>query len=103
MENIHLFLNRVKCDEARNSCFKIPRKSSEGDSKKLIAELQTLETLQNVDNQGEKPNQFINAQPDPNATSKVIWKKIVGGSVKFAKDGVTKQNIAGRDLKLAKW
>ena len=51
---------------------------------------------------GEKPNQFFSIQPVPHATSKVIWKKIVGGSVKFAKDEVTKQNIAGRDLKLAK-
>ena len=68
----HLFLNSIKCDEARKICFKILRKNSDGDSKKLIAELQTLKTLQNVDNQGEKPNQFFNAQPVPNATSKVI-------------------------------
>ena len=50
----HLFLNGVICDEARKICFKILRKNSEGDSKKLIAELQTLKTLQNVDNQGGK-------------------------------------------------
>ena len=49
---------------------------------------------------GEKPNQFFNAQPVPNATSKVIWRKIGGGSVKFAKAGGTKQSNAGRDLEL---
>ena len=35
----HFFLNDVKCDEARKICFKILRKNSDGDSKKLIAEL----------------------------------------------------------------
>ena len=48
----HLFLNSVKCDEAKKLCFKILRKKPDGDTKKLIAELQTLRNLQNVDNQG---------------------------------------------------
>ena len=46
----HLFLNNVKCDEARNICFKILRKNSDGDTKNRIAELQTLKNLQTVDN-----------------------------------------------------
>ena len=32
----HLFLNSVKCDEARKICFKILRKKSEGDPRKLL-------------------------------------------------------------------
>ena len=35
----HLFLNNVKCDEAKKLCFKILRKNLDGDTKKLIAEL----------------------------------------------------------------
>ena len=50
----HLFLNNVKCDEPKKLCFKILRKNPDGDTKKLIAELQTLKNLQNVDNQGGK-------------------------------------------------
>ena len=50
----HLFLNNVKWDEAKKLCFKILRKNPDGDTKKLIAELQTFKNLQNVDNQGEK-------------------------------------------------
>ena len=51
---------------------------------------------------GEKPNQFFNAQPVPNAISKVIWRKIVGDSVQFAKVGGTKPGIAGKGLTLTK-
>ena len=49
----HLFLNSVKCKDSKKICFKILRKNPEGDTKKLIAELQTLKNLQNVDNAGE--------------------------------------------------
>ena len=92
----HLFLNSVKCDEARKICFK----NSDGDSKKLIAELQTLKTLQNVDNQEGKAKSVFKANPVPNVTSKVIWRKIVGDSVKFAKGGGTKRIIAGKGMTL---
>ena len=53
-EICHLFLNNVKCEEAKKICFKILRKNPERDAKKCIAELQTLKNLQNVDNMGGK-------------------------------------------------
>ena len=40
--------------QSKQISFKILRKNSDGDTKKLIAELQTLKNLQNVDNQGGK-------------------------------------------------
>ena len=45
----HLFLTSVKCEDSKKICLKLLRKNPEGDTKKLIAELQTLKNLQNVD------------------------------------------------------
>ena len=73
----HLFVNNVKCDKARKICFKFLRKNSDGDTKKLIAELQPSKTCKRLITKGEnnnltEPNKFFNIQPATNATSKAI-------------------------------
>ena len=39
----HLFLNSVRCKEAKRACFKILSKTPEGDIKSLITKLQSIE------------------------------------------------------------
>ena len=39
----HLFLNSVRCEEAKRACFKILSKTPEGDIKSLITKLQSIE------------------------------------------------------------
>ena len=75
----HLFLNSVKCDEARKIWFKILRKNSEGDSKKLIAELQTLKTLQNVHNQEGKAKPVFQRTACPKCNIKGHLEKYCWG------------------------
>ena len=78
----HLFLNNVKCDEARKICFKILRKNSDGDTKKLIAELQTLKNLQNVDNQGGKAKPVFQRTACPKCNIKGHLEKDCWGQCK---------------------
>ena len=67
----HLFLNSVKCEESKKICFKILRKNPEGDTKKLISELQTLKNLQNVDNMpGGKAKPVFQRQTFPKCNLK---------------------------------
>ena len=40
----HLFMSSVKCEESINICFKILGENPDGDSKKLIAQLQAMQT-----------------------------------------------------------
>ena len=39
----HLFLNSVKCEEAKKACFKLLAKNPEGDIRKLVMALQSIE------------------------------------------------------------
>ena len=40
----HLFMLGVKCEESRQICFKILGENHDGDSKKLMSQLQTMQT-----------------------------------------------------------
>ena len=81
----HLFLNNVKCHQTRNICFKFLRKNSDGNTKKLIAELQTLKNLQNVDNQGGKVKPIFQRTACPKCNIKGHLEKDCWGQCKICK------------------
>ena len=51
----HLFLNSVKCEEAKKACFKILAKTPEGDIRKLVTALQSIEAYPDKEFSKVKP------------------------------------------------
>ena len=68
----HLFLNSVKCEEAKKATFKILAKTPEGDIKSLVTKLQSIEAY---------PNKEVSVKPVRLATSKVMQLRTAGVNV----------------------
>ena len=51
----HLFLNSVKCEEAKKACFKILAQTPEGDIKNLVTKLQSIKAYPDKEFSTVKP------------------------------------------------